>query len=100
MEAEPSSLAPTRGVIWVDVFGELSYASHSFLPMSEYPRTKAKSKIVTRNTATVIDLFEDVTEPELHKQPKSLREATYNRMINHRVDQFSTTTQFWQSGAP
>lgn len=100
MEAEATSLAPTQGELWVDVFGELSYASHAFLPNSEYQRTKAKSKTVTRNATIVIDPLDDVMEPELCKQPKNLREATYNRMIHHRVDPFSATTRFWQSGAP
>lgn len=67
MEAEAPSSTSTQEALWVDVLGQLSYASHAFPPKSECPRTKAKSKTVTLNTAPVLDPFEDVMEPELHK---------------------------------
>lgn len=86
MEAEASSLGVTQGRLWVDVFRELSYSSHTILPRADYPKTKVRRKTVVHNTPAIIDSFENVVKPELCKQPKSLREATCSGMLHHRAE--------------
>lgn len=88
MEATPS------GRLWVDIFRELSYSSHVMPLKTEYPRTKAKSKMVTHNPTTVLDSLENVIEPKHHRKPKNLREAAFGRMVNHRNESQSTTVNF------
>lgn len=84
----------------MDIFGELSYSSHTIPPKAEYPRMKIKTKTTTRNASAVLDSLENVFEPDLHKQPKILREAACGRMLNHREEPQSMAVHFWNSGAP
>lgn len=58
---------PSQGAMWVDVYKEISYASHAMPPKPDYPKTKPKSKTNTQDPMVVIDTFEDVIEPDLHK---------------------------------
>lgn len=86
--------------LWVDIFGELSYSSHSIPPKAEYLRTKIKTKTITCNKSDVLDSFENVFEPEIRKQPKNLREAACNIMLHHIAEPKSMATRFWGSGVP
>lgn len=48
----------------------------------------------------IIDTFEDVIEPDQHKQSKGLREAACARMLNHRNDPQFMAFKFWNNGVP
>lgn len=64
-EAASTSVIP-RG-FWVNVFEELSYSSHAIPPRKEYPKMKAKAKMMTQNASVVLDYLENIYEPEVQR---------------------------------
>lgn len=67
MEMDTIASSPSQGEMRVNIYEEVSYSSHTMPSKLEYPITKPKSKIVTRNSMAVIDSLEEVIGPELHK---------------------------------
>lgn len=84
----------------MDVFEDISYSSHAIPPKAKYPNMKIKTKTTTQNASVVLDSLEKIFELEVHKKPKSLREALCSRMLNHRANPQSMTVHFLNSGAP
>lgn len=100
MEMEATTSNPFQGEMWVDMYGEISYASHAMPPKTKYPRTKPKSKMTTCDSMAMINSLEEVIELNLHKKPRALREAACGRMLNHSNEPQSTMFKFWNSNIP
>lgn len=94
MDSEASSTKDAPRGFWVDIFKELSYSSHAIPPKKDYPKTKAKKKMMTQNPSVVLDSLGNIYEPEIRKQPKNLREVACSRMLHHRNDPHSIAVHF------
>lgn len=63
MDSKASSTKAAPRGFWVNISKELSYSSHAILPKKDYPKTKAKKKMMTQNSSVVLDSLENIYEP-------------------------------------